>query len=166
MVSILACFLRFCWSSCSHTSMHMQTVVLIVVRDNSRNTVVPIHRWIPCWTTDQSGHTNYHAASATTTGESRHKYHFCRNTGLLSQHKFCCDKIMLVAKNTCCNKIFLYFYTSIHLSQQKTCFAATNNTFLLRQTRVCRDKKWYLWQLPPWRGYNHANTEPPLCQRR
>ena len=77
------------------------------------------------------GHTNYHAASATVTGESWHKYHFCRNPGLLSQHKFCCDKITLVAKNICCNKIFLYFYTGIHLLQQKTCFVATNNTFLL-----------------------------------
>ena len=76
------------------------------------------------------GHTNYHAASATIAGESWHKYHFCRNTGLLSQHKFCCDKIMLVAKNICCNQIFLYFYTSIHLPQQKTCFVATK-TFLL-----------------------------------
>ena len=84
----------------------------------------------------------YNLWSFSVIGGSCHEYHFCR------------DKNMLVVAKISSRK-----YTNIcrdkHVTDEHT-FVATKDVF-------CRDKKWYLWQLPSMIIISPPQPRPPRC---
>ena len=68
-------------------------------------------------------------------GGSCQKYNFCHEKIMFVATNICCDKSFVMTKIFCHDKQFCrnksFVATSILLSQQKTCFVATKDTWQL-----------------------------------